>query len=101
MRPGATPAGGAPGDAAPPQQPQQQPPQQQAPRQQHQEQPGPDELILRDAFFEVERLLGVRASLEGEDPVVEYRVKWKEEGRADTWWAGASARRGGAPGARA
>jgi hypothetical protein len=42
--------------------------------------------VVKDEFFEVEKLLGVRASLEGEDPVVEYRVKWKD-GRADTWCA--------------
>lgn len=44
------------------------------------------ESVVKDEFFEVEKLLGVRASLEGEEPVVEYRVKWKD-GRADTWCA--------------
>jgi len=42
------------------------------------------ETVVVDEFFEVSKLLGVRASLEGEDPVVEYRVKWKD-GRPDTW----------------
>jgi hypothetical protein len=48
--------------------------------------------VVKDEFFEVEKLLGVRASLEGEDPVVEYRVKWKD-GRPDTWCGAALRRR--------
>ncbi|KIZ02150.1 Signal recognition particle protein, chloroplastic [Monoraphidium neglectum] len=43
----------------------------------------PDTVVV-DEFFEVEKVIGVRASLEGEDPIVEYRVKWKD-GRPDTW----------------
>lgn len=40
--------------------------------------------MVVDEFFEVDKVLGVRASLEGEDPVVEYRIKWKD-GSPDTW----------------
>ncbi|KAI8473098.1 MAG: major facilitator superfamily domain-containing protein [Monoraphidium minutum] len=42
------------------------------------------DVVVADEFFEVGKVLGVRASLEGEDPIVEYRVQWKD-GRADTW----------------
>lgn len=37
-------------------------------------------------IHEVEELRGIRASLDSEDPVVEYRVHWKD-GSADTWCA--------------
>eukprot|EP00882_Tetradesmus_deserticola_P020056 GHRQ01021611.1.p2 GENE.GHRQ01021611.1~~GHRQ01021611.1.p2 ORF type:complete len:185 (+),score=49.90 GHRQ01021611.1:414-968(+) len=35
-------------------------------------------------IHEVEELRGIRANLDGQDPVVEYRVHWKD-GSADTW----------------
>lgn len=37
-----------------------------------------------DDFLEVEKLLGLRVSLDFEDPVVEYRVRWKDDS-PDTW----------------
>lgn len=35
-------------------------------------------------IYEVEELRGIRANLDGQEPVVEYRVHWKD-GSADTW----------------
>jgi hypothetical protein len=35
-------------------------------------------------IYEVEELRGIRANLDGQDPVVEYRVHWKD-GSPDTW----------------
>jgi hypothetical protein len=35
-------------------------------------------------IYDVEELRGIRASLDGQDPVVEYRVRWKD-GSPDTW----------------
>lgn len=35
-------------------------------------------------IHDVEELCGVRANLDGQDPVVEYRVRWKD-GSPDTW----------------
>jgi hypothetical protein len=37
-------------------------------------------------IHEVEELRGIRANLDSQDPVVEYRVHWKD-GSADTWYA--------------
>jgi hypothetical protein len=41
-------------------------------------------MLVVDEFHEVEKLMGMRANVEGDEPVVEYRVKWKD-GSADTW----------------
>lgn len=35
-------------------------------------------------IYEVEELRGIRANLDSQDPVVEYRVHWKD-GSPDTW----------------
>ncbi len=35
-------------------------------------------------IHEVEELRGIRANLDSQDPVVEYRVHWKD-GSPDTW----------------
>lgn len=39
-----------------------------------------------DEFFEVDKIVGIRANLDGEVPVVEYRVRWKD-GNGETWCA--------------
>lgn len=44
-----------------------------------------------DEFLEVDKLVGIRANLDGELPVVEYRVRWKDE-QPDTWWVHGGAR---------
>jgi hypothetical protein len=35
-------------------------------------------------IYDVEELSGIRANLDSQDPVVEYRVRWKD-GSPDTW----------------
>ena len=45
----------------------------------------PGELTFVQGYTEVEALRGIRVRVEGDAPVVEFHVKWKDGGLGDTW----------------